>query len=474
MRSSTHVFASFFVLAACGTDPSPPVDAGLDAPPVGCATDEQCNDGLFCNGTESCVGGSCRSTPPPCGEAQVCVEAARRCITECAVSEDADGDGARAVECGGIDCDDSDPERFPGNGEVCDSARHDEDCDTTTFGFRDADSDGYGDDRCCNVDDVSGAVSCGNDCDDAMPGQHPALPEVCNDLDDDCDTAIDEGLVVSVYPDADGDGHGVIGAVAEPSCMVEPGWARIADDCDDTLATRFPGNPEVCDDSMVDEDCSGAANDVPGGCACTGTAIESCGSTGRCIGATRQCMSGVWSPCTVVPATEVCAGDSVDEDCDGMVDEALTVTCYRDSDADGFAPDGATSTPQCRSTAAGRDAAPWNGCPAGWTGRAPGVGTVDCCDSDRRAHPGAGGQSTARACGGFDFDCDGSATPSSSTRVHSCNANTNSTSCNDDRQDGWCGGAAPACGATAGFTNGCWWGGSCQGTSCWPTVMSCR
>lgn len=458
-------------IAACGGDAPPPADGGIDASRA-CATDRECDDGLYCTGVESCVGGHCLATPRPCGTAQTCVEPARRCITLCATSEDADGDGARAVECGGTDCDDSDPDRYPGNTEVCDTLRHDEDCDTSTYGFRDADHDDYPDATCCNVD-ADGNMHCGNDCDDNMPGMHPALAEVCNGLDEDCDGLIDEAILIHAFVDADHDGHGVAGTGMDV-CAIEPGLARSSDDCDDVDAMRFPGNPEVCDAMMIDEDCSGVGNDVPGGCDCTGTGTAVCGTVGRCTGATHMCDAGHWTPCTIVPTTEVC-DRLTDEDCDGMIDEGLTRSCYRDRDGDGYASDAAAAEVVCRDMTAGRAGAPWSGCPSGYTARAPGAGTVDCCDSDGRAHPGAGAQTARSACGTFDFDCDGHETIAEVTTVLTCrSSHSDMASCNADLTRGWCG-PVPACGAMQGLSaHGCWFQGACYPSECWPTAMPCR
>ncbi|AKF05101.1 hypothetical protein DB32_002250 [Sandaracinus amylolyticus] len=470
---------SLLVLAACGGDP-PAIDGGLDAA-ASCATDQDCDDGLFCNGAVSlCLGGRCAPAPLPCREGQTCVEEADRCLTTCAVDEDADGDGARAIECGGSDCDDADPDRFPGNAELCDASAHDEDCDDTTFGFRDADGDGSPDARCCNPDLAGGEDHCGLDCDDNAPGVHPSVPEVCNGIDDDCDALVDEELVRRYTIDGDGDGHGDASedAPTMDACEQPIGWALLADDCDDANADRFVGNPEICDAAMVDEDCSGASNDVPGGCECTGAATEVCGTMGRCTGATRQCVDGTWGPCAVVPQTEVCIGDAVDEDCDGSIDEGLSVTCYRDNDGDGYAADSAAPTPTCRSTSTGRQGAPWNGCPTGFTGRAPGAGATDCCDSDDRAHPGAAAQSTARACGGFDFDCDGSSTPAS-TSLATCGSRTTSDACRqasaDGAGNGWCSNVPSTCGAMGSWGNGCWWtGAACWSVTCSSQRLACR
>ncbi len=77
-----------------------------------------------------------------------CDEAADECEPACDTIPDSDGDGHVSISCGGDDCDDGDPNRYPGNTEVCDARGHDEDCDLNTFGNRDSDNDGYVDAYC--------------------------------------------------------------------------------------------------------------------------------------------------------------------------------------------------------------------------------------------------------------------------------------------------------------------------------------
>ncbi|MFO0682365.1 MAG: MopE-related protein [Sandaracinus sp.] len=159
---------------------------------------------------------------------------------------DADGDTHADAACGGDDCDDRDADRFPGNGETCDASAHDEDCDPTTFGVRDVDGDGHQDAACCN------GTLCGDDCNDARADVAPGQTEACNAIDDDCDSATDEGVLVTLYPDGDGDGHGA--GTAEALCPGLPHYATSHDDCDDTDVSRYPGATELCDDHL-DNDC---------------------------------------------------------------------------------------------------------------------------------------------------------------------------------------------------------------------------
>jgi hypothetical protein len=115
-----------------------------------CVSDSGCDDGVWCNGEETCRDGGCEAGEDVCSATQDCDEASMSCHFRCPVAPDADGDGADSIACGGTDCDDSDPNRFPGNIEVCDADDHDEDCDPRTFGSKDTDGDGYIDRACVN------------------------------------------------------------------------------------------------------------------------------------------------------------------------------------------------------------------------------------------------------------------------------------------------------------------------------------
>ena len=198
----------------------PPADGGDrdGGEPPECTEDDDCDDGVFCNGAERCgEGGACASGPAPCGGE--CVEEDETCL-DC----DADADGSRAIGCGGDDCDDSDARRSPSATEVCDAEDLDEDCDPTTFGGRDDDGDGYVDALCCN------GTSCGDDCNDAEEGIHPTEAEMCNRIDDDCDGTIDENACSAAVAVASDTGHAcAVGNLGTVWCWGGNDYGQIGD-----------------------------------------------------------------------------------------------------------------------------------------------------------------------------------------------------------------------------------------------------
>ncbi|MCB9603067.1 MAG: putative metal-binding motif-containing protein [Sandaracinus sp.] len=376
-------FVSWALLAlACGGEQVDLADAGaLDGDTC------VCDDGLFCNGLERCEDGACVPGDAPCEGA--CDETSDIC-TACV---DADGDGRASAACGGDDCDDDDPNVFRGNREICDPAGVDEDCDPSTVGDRDADRDGYEDVTCCNGD------TCGTDCNDAAPNVHPTAPEVCNGRDDDCDGSVDEGVLITFYRDADGDNYGVDERTVQ-ECSQPSGYVARGGDCeDDPLADpsaneRNPGQSEVCDD--VDQDCDGRVDEgVSCDCTLGVDGSRACGfdpaldGVGNCRLGTQSCGgTGQWSVCgggLVAPSAEVCNGD--DDDCDGMADEGVRTTCWRDADDDGYAPASDPTMVICGE------------CPTGHTSSDPSV-AADCDDADAISYPGA-----AEICDRLDNDC---------------------------------------------------------------------
>ena len=54
-----------------------------------CVTAADCDDGLFCNGDESCVGEACQPGTDPC-EPLFCDEGGDTCFAECAADADCD------------------------------------------------------------------------------------------------------------------------------------------------------------------------------------------------------------------------------------------------------------------------------------------------------------------------------------------------------------------------------------------------
>ena len=341
---------------------------------------------------------------------------------------DADGDGFSpdGPDPSLRDCDDADPDTYPGAPELCDGK--DNDCDNNvdegltlyTYSF-DGDADGFG-----NSDPFWWKQSCDSippqfhsrlltDCDDTDPTINPNATEVCDGIDNNCDGEIDEGLATTYYPDMDGDGDGDFRIQGTDFCS-DPGngWSLINDDCNDNDPTVYKGAPELCDGQ--DNNCNGFidAEDV-----LLGTGIELVGGTtyyadtdndgyGDPDESLVECAQPTGyvtndddcddtRPDVYPGAPEIC--DGIDNNCDNSVDEGLSfVTYYMDSDGDGFG-DAATEFSSCETPA---DAV---------------TDSTDCDDTDDTIYPGA-----PEVLGdGVDQNCDGR---DQTTGVHDIDGNT--------------------------------------------------
>lgn len=179
---------------------------------------------------------------------------------------DYDGDGVARPD----DCNDNDAEAYPGADELCNGA--DDDCDgeideeITVVYYRDYDGDGFGgaekqESEACTP--PAGWVTNTDDCDDWNAAVNPQANEVCDlyAVDENCNGSAnetDETLsdAMTWYVDSDGDGFGD-GDAPVVACFQQPGLARTAGDCDDTLDHVHPQAPELCDGGKLDEDCDG-------------------------------------------------------------------------------------------------------------------------------------------------------------------------------------------------------------------------
>ncbi len=248
------------------------------------------------------------------------------------VDNDGDGYGSPGVATctNGIatDCDDGNAAINPGAAEVCNGA--DDNCNTqidegvqNTY-YQDADSDLYGNATVSTLacTQPSGYVSDDTDCNDGNALINPGAIEVCNGVDDNCNTQIDEGVQNTYYQDWDSDTYGNV-SVTTLACSQPSGYVTDDTDCDDSSASIYPGALEVC--NGVDDNCNTQIDenvtypyyaDTDGdGYGDAANSTQACSQPMGYVSDDTDCNDH--DPATYPGATET-PNDGIDQDCNGF------------------------------------------------------------------------------------------------------------------------------------------------------------
>lgn len=163
------------------------------------------------------------------------------------------------------DCNDNNASINPNASEIC--SGQDENCNgliddgfILSDYYLDFDIDGFGNPNLVSHSCFQplGYVSNGTDCNDNDFMVNTNALEICNDVDDNCNGLVDDGLVfTNYYVDFDLDGFGSSNTM-QSACYQPVGFVANALDCNDASFCINAAAIEIC--NGLDDDCNGVAD----------------------------------------------------------------------------------------------------------------------------------------------------------------------------------------------------------------------
>lgn len=255
----------------------------------------------------------------------------------------------------GTDCDDSEPQSNPWGLEICDEQDNncnDEIDENGAYGapiwYVDIDLDGFGNDNVVSISQCGnvapeGYSAIGLDCDDSNNNVFPGNQEQCDEIDNNCNQQVDEGVLQTFYSDLDGDSYGSpVNSVL--GCYAPSGFTDNTDDCDDGDNMQHPGANEYCNGE--DDNCDGTTDESTAIDVQTwyydedgdsygndGAILVQCFQETNYVAQNGDCDDG--DPFQNPNAIEQCNNE--DDDCNGLIDDDPEgqLVFYLDFDEDG-------------------------------------------------------------------------------------------------------------------------------------------
>ena len=285
-----------------------------------------------------------------------------------------------AVNGKGDDCNDGVPTINPAANEICDDI--DNNCNAAKDEGCDKDSDLYCDGKIAIVGTPAICPKGGNDCNDSLFAINPSAAEICDDLDNNCNTTKDEGC------DDDNDKFcdSNVQVIGKPAvCQLTNPVNGKGDDCNDDPkqggAAINANAVEICDD--IDNNCSGLKDE-----GCDDDGDKYCDAALAVVGKPAVCpntvpVAGMGDDCNdavaqngiaINPGKKELCGGSVDDNCNGKTDEEGGINCtdlFFDNDKDGYG----VGTAKCL-------------CKVNDIANFSATAGADCVDTDKLVFPG--------------------------------------------------------------------------------------